>query len=168
MDNLSPFQTGNLTNSRREFIEKSGVSIALSFFGIGFFTSCSDSADMNPNPSGGTPPKDASGNTGIMVSGNTITVDLKIQTGLNMSGGWLLINNAKVLVSKVGGTFVALTSVCTHSGCDTNWSFTNSTYNCSCHGSKFDAQGNVVSGPATNPLKVYSTEVNGDVLTIKK
>ncbi|MBN3582133.1 ubiquinol-cytochrome c reductase iron-sulfur subunit [Algoriphagus aestuarii] len=168
MDNFSPFQTGKLTKSRREFIEKSGVSIALSVFGMGFFTACTDSADMNPVPSGGTPPKDASGNTGIMVSGNTITVDLKIQTGLKLSGGWLLINTAKVLVSKVGESFVALTSVCTHEGCDTNWSFTNSTYNCSCHGSKFDAQGNVVSGPATTPLKVYETELSGEILTIKK
>lgn len=169
MDHLSTNQSGKLTKSRREFIEKSGISVALTVFGLGFFTSCSDSADMQPTGSNGTPVNPGTGgSSGIMVSGSTITIDLSIQTTLNASGGWLLITAGKTLVSKVGNGFVALTSVCTHSGCDTNWSFANATYNCSCHGSKFDAQGNVINGPATQPLKVYSTSVTGNTLTITK
>ena len=170
MTNFSPFQSGKLTKSRREFIERAGVSVALSVFGIGFFTSCANSSeDMQPTGSSGTPTvPSGGGGTGIVVSGSTITIDLSIQTSLNASGGWLLITAGKTLVSKVGAGFVALTSVCTHSGCDTNWSFSNSTYNCSCHGSKFDSQGNVIQGPATQPLKAYSTSVSGNTLTITK
>lgn len=166
MDQLTTNQSGKLTKSRREFIEKSGLTAALTLFGIGFFTSCTNSDDMQPT---GTPNNPGTGSgTGITVSGNKITIDLTIQKDLNADGGWLLITTGKTLVSKVGSDFVALTSVCTHAGCDTNWSFTNSTYNCSCHGSKFDAQGNVISGPATQPLKVYTTEVSGNILTITK
>lgn len=168
MENFSVIKRGNLNKSRREFIEKSSVSVALSVFGIGFFTACTDSSDMDPNPSSGVPPTNSSGSTGIEVSGNKITIDLKIQTTLNASGGWILITSGKTLVSKVGNMFVALTSVCTHSGCDSSWSFANATYNCSCHGSKFDAQGNVISGPASQPLKAYTTSVSGDILTITK
>lgn len=169
MDPLSTNQSGKLTKSRREFIEKSGLTAALTMFGIGFFTSCSNSDDMEPTGSTGTPMNPGTGSgTGISVSGNKITVDLSIQKDLNADGGWLLITNGKTLVSKVGSEFIALTSVCTHSGCDTNWSFSNATYNCACHGSKFDTQGNVVSGPATQPLKVYDTAVSGNILTITK
>ncbi|WP_296705725.1 ubiquinol-cytochrome c reductase iron-sulfur subunit, partial [Algoriphagus sp.] len=169
MDQLPTNQSGKLTKSRREFIEKSGLSVALTMFGIGFFTSCTNSDDMQPTNNGGTPMNPGSGGgTGIAVSGNTITIDLTIQKDLNTDGGWLLITAGKTLVSKVGSEFIALTSVCTHSGCDTNWSFANSTYNCSCHGSKFDAQGNVITGPATQPLKVYATAVSGNTLTITK
>ncbi len=169
MENFSPNQSGKLTKSRREFIEKSGLSIALTVFGLGFFTSCSDSEGMQPTGSNGTPTNPGTGGgTGIAVSGSTISIDLSIQTALNVSGGWLLITAGKTLVSKVGNEFVALTSVCTHSGCDTNWSFANATYNCSCHGSKFDAQGNVITGPATQPLKVFSTSVSGNTLIITK
>ncbi|MEN2281989.1 Rieske (2Fe-2S) protein [Algoriphagus sp. SE2] len=169
MKQLSTNQSGKLTKSRREFIEKSGLTAALTLFGIGFFTSCTNSDDMQPTGSPGTPMNPGSGgSTGITVSGNTITVDLTVQTNLNADGGWLLITAGKTLVSKVGSEFVALTSVCTHSGCDNNWSFSDSTYNCSCHGSKFDAQGNVISGPATQPLKVYDTAVTGNTLTITK
>jgi len=169
MKTLPTSQSGKLTKSRREFIEKSGITVALSMFGLGFFTSCSNSDDMQPDGSSGTPMNPGTGGgTGIVVAGSTITIDLTIQTGLNDNGGWLLVTAGKTLVSKVGNEFIALTSVCTHSGCDTNWSFSNSTYNCSCHGSKFDAQGNVITGPATQPLKVYATSVSGNTLTITK
>ncbi|WP_373398588.1 hypothetical protein V8V91_02365 [Algoriphagus halophilus] len=36
MDPLSTNQSGKLTKSRREFIEKSGLTAALTMFGIGF------------------------------------------------------------------------------------------------------------------------------------
>lgn len=161
-------QSGLLPRSRREFIERTGVSVALSVFGLSFFTSCSDTEEIEPFPTNGIPPTDKTGSTGIEVSGNKISIDLTIQTNLNVSGGWILITEAKTLVSKVGNSFVALTSICTHEGCDSSWSFKNSTYNCACHGSKFDAQGNVLTGPATTPLKAYTSSVSGNVLTITK
>ena len=68
----------------------------------------------------------------------------------------------------VAGSYSAMTSVCTHSACDRNWAFSNSKFTCTCHGSEFDTSGNVLKGPANQPLQSYSTALNGTVLTVTK
>ena len=158
-------KAGTLSQSRRDFIERAGMTAVMSAFGLGFFTSCSDSEDQNPSNPTPTPP---GGTSGISVSGSIISIDLTSQTGLAQAGGWLLITNAKTLVVNVGGSYMAMTSVCTHSACDRNWTFSNSRFTCTCHGSQFDTSGNVLQGPATLPLKSYSTELKGTSLTITK
>lgn len=157
-------KSGNLTESRRKFIEKAGASLIISTLGAAFFTSCVSSDDTNPNNS--NPPGNSS--SGIVISGTTITIDLTIQTGLNTSGAWLLIQNAKTLVANVNGSFVALTAVCTHSGCSDNWTFSNSRFTCTCHGSVFDPSGRVLNGPATSPLTQYTARVSNNTLTITR
>ena len=165
MEKVLVTKTGSLTESRRKFLEKSGASIVLATFGVAFFTSCSSTEDENPS-SPPTPPGNSS--SGILISGNTITINLTLQNGLNTSGNWLLIENARTLVANVNGSFVALTSVCTHSGCDKNWTFGNNRFTCTCHGSIFDPSGNVLQGPATPPLTQFNTTISGTTLTITK
>jgi cytochrome b6-f complex iron-sulfur subunit len=114
-----------------------------------------------------TPPSTTTPN-GITVSGSTIQVNLTIQTKLAATGGWLLIETAKTLVANINGTFVALTSVCTHSGCFDSWAFSNNRFTCTCHNSIFDTAGKALQGPATQPLQVYTTSVSGTTLTINK
>ncbi len=155
-----------LSASRRQFIEKAGLATVMSTFGISFFTSCVSSEDPD-DPTPTTPPTTTTPN-GITISGNTVQVNLTIQNKLAASGGWLLITSAKTLVANLNGTYVALTSVCTHSGCFDSWSFTNSRFTCTCHNSIFDTAGKVVQGPAGQPLDVYSTSVSGTTLTINK
>ncbi|MCR9084689.1 MAG: Rieske 2Fe-2S domain-containing protein [Cyclobacteriaceae bacterium] len=155
-------KSGNLTNSRRAFLEKSGSVLAMSVFGLSFFTSCSDEEDATPQ----APP--TGGGSGITVAGNTITIDLNQQTGLANNGGWLLIIEAQTLVVNVGGSYSALTSVCTHSACDRNWSYSGNRFTCSCHGSQFDTEGNVLQGPANRPLERFDTSISNDILTITK
>jgi cytochrome b6-f complex iron-sulfur subunit len=166
MESNIKLSSGTLSESRRKFIEKAGLSLVLGTLGASFFTSCSTTEDANPNP----PVGGGGGNTssGIVISGNTISIDLNIRTALKTNGSWLLIENAKTLVANVNGSYVALTSVCTHQGCDKDWTFASNTFTCTCHGSRFDPSGKVLQGPAQQPLTAFVAVVAGSTLTITK
>jgi cytochrome b6-f complex iron-sulfur subunit len=159
--------SGTLSESRRKFIEKAGLTAVMSTFGVAFFTSCSTSEEDDVNPSN-TNTGGNSSTAGITVSGSTITVDLSVQSRLATAGGWLLIGSAATLVANINGSYVALTSVCTHSGCADNWAFANSRFTCTCHGSVFDSSGGVIQGPANSPLKQFATSLAANKLTITK
>jgi cytochrome b6-f complex iron-sulfur subunit len=54
------------------------------------------------------------------------------------------------------GYFYALSAVCTHLGCITNWKPEEGIVACPCHGSKFDTEGKKIAGPAPRPLSRFS------------
>lgn len=55
------------------------------------------------------------------------------------------------MVRTENGLF-CLISICTHLGCTPNWAESENLFKCPCHGSFFTLEGDVVSGPAQEPL----------------
>ena len=69
-------------------------------------------------------------------------------------GGVITRGQRKIAVYKgANGRVHALSAECTHKGCIVTWSNADRTWQCPCHGSIFAADGSVLHGPATKPLK---------------
>jgi cytochrome b6-f complex iron-sulfur subunit len=55
---------------------------------------------------------------------------------------------------------------CTHLGCTFPWNGMAQQFQCPCHGSRYDAKGNVVRGPANRPLKLVQVAVKDDAIWV--
>jgi glycine/D-amino acid oxidase-like deaminating enzyme/nitrite reductase/ring-hydroxylating ferredoxin subunit len=51
------------------------------------------------------------------------------------------------------GTLHAVSAVCTHLGCQVQWNSAERSWDCPCHGSRFDVDGRVIQGPAVKDLE---------------
>jgi Rieske Fe-S protein len=51
------------------------------------------------------------------------------------------------------GRLHALSARCTHLGCIVEWNTAERSWDCPCHGSRFDIDGSVLQGPAVAPLE---------------
>ena len=72
-------------------------------------------------------------------------------------GTVLDLNGEKVAARKdEQGDVHMVSAVCTHLGCIVEWNGGDQTWDCPCHGSRFDHSGGVIQGPATEDLAPVS------------
>ena len=70
------------------------------------------------------------------------------------------------LVRLEDGGFIALSCKCTHLGCTVPWVEKEKKFICPCHASSFDIKGNVISGPASRPLDLFSITIENKVVKV--
>lgn len=74
----------------------------------------------------------------------------------NDSGSIVEINHEKIGIYKnPEGKIFAVKPICTHLGCLLSWNDVDKTWDCPCHGSRFDYQGKNLYDPAFKDLDVY-------------
>lgn len=69
-----------------------------------------------------------------------------------------------VVVHHAEGCWAALWRVCTHGACEVGWD--GAALLCPCHGSRFDLDGAVLLGPATEPLRAFPVVEEDGVLWV--
>ncbi len=67
--------------------------------------------------------------------------------------GKVLTDQHVALYRDQDGGLHAISSVCTHMGCDVAWNDQAKVWACPCHGSRFAPAGDVINGPAVKPLQ---------------
>ena len=73
------------------------------------------------------------------------------------------VPGAPAFVGRDSNGIYAMTTTCTHQGCDLATGTITATFiQCGCHLSEFDYDGNVIMGPATQPLAHFKVDVAAD------
>lgn len=89
-------------------------------------------------------------------------IDLALYPSLQTVGGFEIIDlayNMVIVIRESATDFKILSMYCTHNGCIINYNGSPG-FNCSCHGSEFNAEGQVTQGPAQRDLPRFEYEYN--------
>lgn len=69
------------------------------------------------------------------------------------------IPEGRIWLSNSSTGFLALYAVCTHLGCLPKWEPGNFRFECPCHGSRFEIDGDYITGPAPRNLDRFATTI---------
>ena len=93
--------------------------------------------------------------TDLVLAGDVDSVDkIKPNCGAIMSRG---LHTVAVYRDPEGGVH-EFSAVCRHLGCIVNWNSLEKSWDCPCHGSRYDALGHVTQGPANSDLEEVKSE----------
>ena len=79
------------------------------------------------------------------------------------------VSGTRIAIANVAGRFYAFGDTCTHQGCSlAEGTLEETIVTCPCHGSQFDVTtGDVVRGPAGEPVQSYPTRLEGDAVRVE-
>ncbi len=82
--------------------------------------------------------------------------------------GWREVVSAQsVYVNrKSDGTFEILSAICPHLGCSVSWQAAQTDFVCPCHGSVFQPDGKVISGPSPRGMDRLPTRIKNGKLQV--
>src|SRR5215470_12395500 len=72
------------------------------------------------------------------------------------------LQEQQVYIVRMPEGFYAISAVCTHLGCITQWKEEAQMIACPCHGSKFKPDGIKIEGPAPRPLPHFALSLTAD------
>jgi len=72
------------------------------------------------------------------------------------------LQDQQVYIVRMPEGFYAVSAVCTHLGCVTQWKPDAEMIACPCHGSKFKPDGTKIEGPAPRPLPHFAISLTAD------
>ena len=80
------------------------------------------------------------------------------------------VGGERIAVANVSGTLHAFDDTCTHLGCSlADGDLEGTVVTCPCHGSRFDVTtGDVLLGPAREPVRSYSVRVENQALQVER
>ena len=147
---------------RKEFLIKLGIGTGVAIISPMVFSGC-DESETKPDDNGDSDNNgDESSNDGV-----DFTIDLTDEnySDLQEEGGYVYEND--IIIAYLGNDeYFALSKICTHNQCTVEYNDEKELLVCPCHGSEYNIDGDVTSGPAEDPLKEYKTELNDQVLRI--
>lgn len=146
----------SLKIDRRDFIGKIGLGCAACLASMA--TSGCDSPVVDFDPI-----------DGVTSNGNVVTIDLTAAgtSALNNEGGYLLIGNESVFMTRSDGVLRAMSSICPHEQFNMS-KFVDGKIWCSNHDGRFGPDGTLISGKPRSSLTPYTVVVNGDIATVTK
>src|SRR5207248_9080402 len=103
----------------------------------------------------------SSANDAASSAGQAIT-----KASIPVGGGKIFPDQKVVVTQPTAGDYKAFSAVCTHQGCIVA-TVQGGAISCACHGSRFDiATGDVLNGPATQPLPARTLTVSSNGITV--
>ena len=185
------FEEKTVDSSRRDFIRKASTltligstAFILEACGGGSSPTGPDNngGDTGGGDTGGGNNGGGTGDTGYNfdASTGTITIDItKIYQSLQTVGSGIVLSGSNtftslglIVIRASNSSVRALSRNCTHAGFSVNFDSANNNLPCSqqggSHGSIFNLDGSVQSGPATQALTSYNASINseGTLITI--
>lgn len=138
--------------TRQEFLKLAGFGAAAAValpacLAGGLVTSCREDDDAPIAP-----------------SNVDFTVD--VSSGNLSTNGGFLVKQGIVIARTNTGSFLAVSSACTHEGTGVNYNASANNFVCPNHNAEFSSTGTVTKGPATKNLTLYKTSLSGNTLRV--